>query len=180
MTATALDVLIAKDEIRELGMLYSRGVDRKDGALLRSLYTADATDTHGDTFDGGAEAYVDFLERSFPYMRYSGHHICNHLITVDGDTGEGEIYAYTFHIIPDGKGGWLEDLRLVRYLDHYRKENDRWRFAKRVVTYDYSSQRPAQIPAGDTLTVPLDPATFPAETSYAVLTSALFARGARR
>ncbi len=183
MSETKLAILIAKDEIRELGMLYSRGVDRKDVALLRTLYTADATDTHGDTFDGGAGDYVDFLEKSFPYMRYSGHHICNHLITVslgsDVDTGEGEIYAYTFHIIPDGKGGWLEDLRLVRYLDHYRKDGGHWKFAKRVVTYDYSSTRPAQIPAGDTITVPLDPATYPQETSYVVLSSRLFARGPR-
>lgn len=179
MTETTLATLIAKDEIRELAMLYSRGVDRKDGALLRTLYTADATDTHGDTFDGGAEDYVTFLEQSFPYMRYSGHHICNHLITVAGDTGEGEVYAYTFHVIPDGAGGWLEDLRLVRYLDHYRKDNGRWRFAKRVVTYDYASRRPAMVPEGDNITVPLDPATFPAETSYGVLASRLFARGPR-
>lgn len=179
MSDAALAKLIAKDEIRELGMLYSRGVDRKDATLLRSLYTADATDSHGDTFDGGAEDYVTFLENAFPYMRYSGHHICNHLITVEGDTGEGEIYAYTFHIIPDGKGGWLEDLRLVRYIDHYRKEEGRWRFAKRVVTYDYSSKRPAQIPADDRLTVPLDPATYPLETSYGALATRLFARGPR-
>ncbi len=73
MDQKALETLIAKEEIRELAMLYSRGVDRKDGALLRTLYTKDATDTHGDTFDGGAKEYVDFLEKAFPYMRYSGH-----------------------------------------------------------------------------------------------------------
>ena len=59
-----LETLIAKEEIRELAMLYSRGVDRKDPELLRDLYTGDATDTHGDSFDGGAEAYVDFLEQA--------------------------------------------------------------------------------------------------------------------
>jgi hypothetical protein len=179
MTDNALQTLLDKEAIRELGQLYSRGVDRKDGALLRSLYAPGATDTHGDTFDGGAEAYVDFLEKSFPYMRYSGHHICNHLVSVDGDTGEGEIYALAFHIIPDGKGGWLEDVRFVRYIDHYRKNDGKWRFAKRVVTYDYSSARPAQFPDGDKTTVPLDPATFPHETSYGVLSTRLFARGSR-
>lgn len=179
MSDSTLATLLAKEEIRELGMLYSRGVDRKDAALLRSLYTQDATDTHGGTFDGSAEDYVTFLERSFPYMRYSGHHICNHLITVEGDKGEGEIYAYAFHIIPDGKGGWLEDLRLVRYIDHYRKEDGRWRFAKRLVTYDYASKRPAQMPEGDSLTVPLDPATYPRDASYGALARRLFARGPR-
>ena len=101
-----LEMLLAKDAIRELALLYCRGVDRKDAALLRDLYTADATDTHGDSYDGDASGYCDFLEASFPHMPYSGHHICNHLISVDGDRGEGEVYAIAFHLIPDRQGGW--------------------------------------------------------------------------
>ncbi len=138
-----LNEIIDKEAIRELGLLYSRGVDRKDPNLLRSLYTEDATDTHGDTFDGTASDYVDFLESAFPYMRYSGHHVCNHLIAVDGNEAEGEIYALAYHLIPDGDGGWQEDFMCVRYIDHYRRcEDDRWRFSKRVVTYDLKSRRP--------------------------------------
>lgn len=167
----ALATLIAKEEIRELGLLYARGVDRKDAALLRTLYTRDATDTHGDSFDGSAEDYVQFLERSFPYMQYSGHHICNHLISVDGDEGEGEIYALAYHVFPDGKGGRTEDFMCVRYVDRYRKEDGRWRFAQRVVSYDLRSQRP--FPAeGRTAAHPEDP-------SFALLKSRLFARGER-
>ncbi len=169
---TILDTLIAKEEIRELALLYSRGVDRKDGPLLRTLYTKDATDTHGNTYDGDAKGYVDFLERSFPYMPYSGHHVCNHLISVNGNTGNGEVYAIAFHIIPDGQGGWLEDLMTVRYIDNYRKEEDgRWRFSKRVVTYDMNNRRP--IAAPETGKVP------GADPSYSELKSRLFARGER-
>ncbi|MFT3964785.1 MAG: nuclear transport factor 2 family protein [Sphingobium sp.] len=168
----ALDTLIAKDAIRELAMLYSRGVDRKDGDLLRTLYTEDATDTHGDSFDGGKEAYVDFLEKSFPYMRYSGHHICNHLISVDGDAGDGEVYAIAWHIIPDGKGGWIEDVMCCRYIDNYRREADgRWRFSKRVVTYDMRTQRP-HVPHKEAVEALAD-------ESYAALASRLFQRGPR-
>jgi hypothetical protein len=170
----ALDMLIAKDEIRELAMLYSRGCDRKDFELLRTLYTADATDSHDESFDGPAKEYVDFLARSLPHCPYSGHHICNHLISIDieAGTGEGEIYALAYHVIPDRKGGWLEDFMCVRYVDRYRKEADgRWRFAQRVVSYDMRTARPyvAHRDAADPL----------ADASFTVLTSRLFARGPR-
>ena len=171
--ANAIDVLVAKEAIRELALLYSRGVDRKDGDLLRTLYTRDATDTHGDTFDGPAGDYVDFLESAFPYMRYSGHHICNHLVSVDGDEGDGEVYALAFHIIPDGSGGWLEDFMCVRYIDRYRRESDgRWRFARRVVTYDMRTRR-AYSPPETAGVNDVDP-------SYSELAGRLFARGPRR
>ena len=167
----ALATLLAKEEIRELVLLYSRGGDRRDGGLLRTLYTSDATDTHGDTFDGPAEAYVQFLERAFPHMRYSGHHVCNHLVCVDGDEGEGEVYAIAYHVIPDGQGGWTEDLMCARYIDRYRKEDGRWRFAKRVVSYDMRSQRPVAAPETG--------AAQSADPSFTVLKSRLFARGDR-
>lgn len=161
--------LADKEAIRELALLYCRGVDRQDGELLRDLYTEDATDTHGDTFDGPAGAYVDFLESAFPFMRYSGHHVCNHLIALDGDRAEGEIYALAYHLIPDGDGGWQEDFMCVRYIDHYRRCDDgRWRFAKRVVTYDLRTRRP-YVESGEPGETVTDP-------SYDVLDSALFAR----
>ena len=173
MDQNALATLVAKEEIRELALLYSRGVDRKDAALLRDLYTKDGTDHHGDRFDGSAEDYVTFLENSFPHLPYSGHHICNHLISVDGDTGDGEVYALAYHLYPDGKGGMVEDIMAVRYIDNYRKEADgRWRFAKRVVTFDLQMQRPVPAPEQLTPIGEKDP-------SYATLSSRLFARGPR-
>jgi len=168
----ALATLIAKEEIRELALLYCRGVDRKDIELLKTLYARDATDHHGRHFSGTACEYMSFLEKAFPHMRYSGHHICNHLISVDGDQGEGEVYALAYHLIPDGKGGFAEDFAAVRYIDRYRKENGRWLFASRVVSFDLRSVRPVPTPEG---TAP-SPAEDP---SYTTLSSRLFARGPR-
>ena len=146
--------------------------DRQDLDLLRDLYTADATDTHGDSFDGSAKDYCDFIARSLPHMPYSGHHICNHLIAVDGDEGGGEVYALAWHLIPDGSGGQQEDFMAVRYIDTYRRGDDgRWRFSKRVVTYDLKIRRPFS--GGGTLGQGAD------DPSYGVCTQRLFERGAR-
>jgi ketosteroid isomerase-like protein len=166
-----LATLMAKEEIRELAMLYSRGVDRKDIDLLRTLYAHDATDHHGKHFSGNAGDYLRFLEGSFPHMPMSGHFICNHLVSVDGDQGEGELYALAYHVIPDKNGGYVEDLKMVRYIDRYRKENGRWLFASRVVTFDHESARP--VPAPGPMQSPA------ADPSYTSLTSRLFARGSR-
>ena len=168
----ALAALVAKEEIRELALLYSRGVDRKDVELLKTLYTRDGTDNHGKHFNGSAEDYLKFLEKSFPHLPYSGHHICNHLISVDGDRGEGEVYAIAYHVVPDDKGGFVEDLMAVRYVDRYRKENGRWLFASRVVAFDYRTIRPIPPPAETALSPAEDP-------SYMALSARLFARGPR-
>jgi hypothetical protein len=138
-----LQELVDKEAIRELVLLYSRGVDRKDGNLLRDLYIDGATDTHGDSFDGDKDDYVDFLEKAFPYMSYSGHHVCNHLIAINGDEAEGEVYALAWHMIPTRDSGCEEDFMCVRYVDRYQRCSDgRWRFSKRVVTYDFRTRRP--------------------------------------
>lgn len=170
----AIQALIDKEAIRDLVLSYSRAVDRKDIALLRDLYTADATDSHGDSFDGGAKEYCDFIEASLPYMPYSGHHVCNHLISVEGDEGNGEVYALAYHIIPDrdSGGALIEDFMCVRYIDNYRRESDgKWRFSKRVVTYDVQIRRPFDGKFRNMVEM--------ADPSYQVCTQRTFQKGSR-
>jgi ketosteroid isomerase-like protein len=170
----ALQKVIDKDAIRDLVLCYSRSIDRKDVELLRDLYTEDATDTHGTSFDGPADAYCEFIAGSLPYMKYSGHHVCNHMVSVEGDEGNGEVYCLAYHYIPDqnADGKWVEDFMTVRYIDNYRRCADgKWRFSKRVVTYDMHIVRPFD---GDGLlgSSPIDP-------SYEVCPQRFFQRGPR-
>ncbi len=164
-----LATLFAKEDIRQLAMLYARGVDRKDIALLRTLYTADATDDHSPYYNGPVEGYLTYLEKALPHMHGGGHFICNHLISIAGDHGEGEVYAIAWHLIPDGEGGLLHDIQAVRYIDTYRREGGVWRFATRVLSFDMKMVQPA----ADHREAP-----HPVhDASYATLLSHLFARG---
>ena len=168
----AIQELIDREAIRDLVLCYSRAIDRKDVGLLRDLYTEDATDTHGHHFDGSAADFCEFIEAGSPHMIYSGHHACNHQIQVDGDQGCGEVYALALHVIPTPTGERLEDLMAVRYIDNYRRCADgKWRFSKRVVTYDLHIQRPFD--GGGTM------AQGANDPSYRELLLPLFQRGAR-
>lgn len=167
----ALQTLLDKEAIRELVLLYSRAIDRKDSALLRDLYTDDAIDTHGTDYSGDVPGYVAFIESTAPFMPYSGHHVCNHLISIEGDTAQGEVYVLAVHCLGAEDGPKVEDWHVVRYMDEYRRCPDgKWRFAKRFVTYDMIIARPFE--GEGLLGVGKDP-------SYAQLGQRLFAAGAR-
>jgi hypothetical protein len=166
--------LQAKSDIRELAELYARGSDRKDMALLRTLYTESARHVHGDYFDGAAKDFLDGWEKGMQNRTgAAAHYICNHLISVDGEEGEGEVLGLAWHLIGENNGVLIEDFVGVRYFDSYRKEGGLWRFAQRSATIDFRLERTVDgadrtigEPAGD--------------ASYKALTSRLFARGGPR
>lgn len=164
-----LQQLLDKEEIRELAFRYCRGVDRKDPALLRSLYTRDGIDNHAQLYRGSAEGYVDFLESSFAFIKIGAHYVCNHLIEVNGDAADGEVYALGYHILPSGDGLPIESFVGVRYLDRYRREDGRWRFARREVVIDLDRSRAIEHRGAS-------PSSADADLSYRLLVGEQFER----
>ena len=173
-TADPLQQVIDKEAIRELVLCYSRAIDRKDFELLRDLYTDDAIDMHGPEFQGDADSFLEMIASSLPAYPYTGHHVCNHMISVEGDEGNGEVYALALHCLPDQENPdeWVEDFLAVRYIDNYRRCADgKWRFSRRQVTFDMQMIRPF---TGDGLL-----GSSPVDPSYEVCTDRLFQRGPR-
>ncbi len=178
--ATDLQSLLDKDAIRDLVMSYSRGVDRQDFALLRTLYTEDAIeDDHGGAYSGSADGYVDWLEDIMGrVVDNSVHLVHNHKIVLTGpDTAEGEVYV-SGHSRLAQQDGSREDLTHgMRYLDHYAKSGGAWRFARRTIIVDW-------LTAGPTQWAPDRPDTRdaqfgkpgPSDPSYRILKHPYFAR----
>ena len=84
-----MDVQAVHDklEIHELLARYARGVDDKDWALYRSVFTADAhiDYTSAGAIAGSIDEVAEFLEQGFTVIPWSQHYITNVEIDLDGD-----------------------------------------------------------------------------------------------
>lgn len=131
---TKLRELIDRQEIWDVLLRYSRGLDRMDRELIRSCYWDDAVDDH-HIFVGKPD---DFIDWSFEYSRdYNVHHhhgLSNHRCELAGDSAHSETY-YTFigvnHQAP-------HMLSMGRYVDHFQKRGGEWRIANRVCVIEHS------------------------------------------
>ena len=174
--APEVRVLIEKQSIAELVMNYSRAIDRQDFILLRDLYTEDGIDDHGGMYCGGADGFVAWLKDAMKGVE-TMHQVHNHMIAVQGDTAEGEAYLTTYNRIPSKEGGFDEFIQGLRYLDQYRKEGGKWRFAHRIVAVDWAQHRPALWDFEHPLLKGKRPGRpGPDDPAYATLTDATFAR----
>lgn len=134
-----LGELAARDALRRLVTAYSRAVDRRDFALLRSLYHDDAHEVHGEMFVGGPDAYVAFVEKALSHYAATAHYVVNASFEIDGDHAEGEIYKINYHRTHGPESH--EVITGSRSLDRYRRDDGEWRFTGRSITLDWSTKR---------------------------------------
>ncbi|MCJ7436647.1 MAG: nuclear transport factor 2 family protein, partial [Acidimicrobiia bacterium] len=55
-----LQDLAAQQEIRDVLIRYTRGIDRMDADLVRSTYHPDAHDDHG-AYQGGVDGFIEWV-----------------------------------------------------------------------------------------------------------------------
>lgn len=130
---------LARVALHDLVMRYCRGVDRRDFALVRSLYWDDAIDRHGAMFEGGPDEFVAWLPTAMAGFELTVHRITNSLFAVAGDDAEGEHYAVAYHRSPPP--GRRELIVGGRYLDRYQRRDGEWKFAARSLVFDHGEVR---------------------------------------
>jgi hypothetical protein len=126
--------------LTELVMRYCRGVDRRDYALIRSLYHDDAIDDHGAMFCGGPDEFVAWLPTILANWEATIHSISNSVFVIEGDTAEGEHVVTAFHrtAAPNRK----EFTVWGRFLDRYERRDGVWKFAHRRLAFDHGRLAP--------------------------------------
>lgn len=135
---TAIGDIAARDALMRLVLTYSRAIDRRDFTQLRSLYADTAEDHHGHAFQGGPDAYVDFVRTALSAYVLTAHYVTQALFEIEGARAQGEVYKINYHRKHDGS----EIVTGSRSHDHYLRKNGRWLFASRSVTLDWARQGP--------------------------------------
>ncbi len=131
----ALQRLIDKDEIREVALKYTRGIDRHDDDIMREAYHPDARDDHGE-YIGDPDGFIHYAANVHATnWRWHQHYITNQFIELNGpDTAHGEIYFFAVLVRKDGGN----DISGGRYIDRYEKRDGKWAVADRICMVEWS------------------------------------------
>lgn len=135
-----LEILLSKQALYELQMTYCRAIDRRDNALLATVYHDDAIEDRGPIFCGTATEFIAWTEANGAGFEATVHRVTNTLFVIDGDKAQGEIYAEAYHRTV-GEAP-MEITAGGRYIDHYEKRNGKWGIVHRSSTIDRCEMHP--------------------------------------
>lgn len=133
-----IEEMLDRAALQHLVWTYCHAIDRRDYALLRTLYHDDAIDDHSPMYCGPASGFVDWLPAMMENWEATAHIIGNMVLLVDGDRAEGELTSTAYHRTRDGS---REFIAYGRYIDQYEKRAGVWKFQRRSLVLDWSEER---------------------------------------
>ena len=139
-------MLVDKEEIRDVIYRYCRAVDRCDRDLLKSCYWPDARDNHG-FYSGNAHAFADYVVPILEQAQSTTHSISNVLLEIDGHRACGESYVHVTHRSARTDGTLIDNKSNCRYIDLFERRNDEWKILFRAAIVDTMYDEPVVIGA---------------------------------
>jgi hypothetical protein len=125
--------------LRNIVVLYCRGVDRRDISLLRTLFHSDATMDYGvEHYLGDIEPWYAAVGPALAGFDITQHHITNSYFEVNGDRAEGESYLMSYHVVRDQPNKVY--MAGARYLDKFERRNGVWKIIKRTALRDWENE----------------------------------------
>jgi hypothetical protein len=131
-----------RQDILDLIHRYARGIDRRDRAMVRSVYHDDGVDDHA-VFCGPVEEFLDWAFAVPHLQTWHQHYLTNHTVELDGDRAHTETY-YLF-VATDADP--TKPLQVVggRYLDRLERREGRWGIVLRVCLMEWMSESPSLV-----------------------------------
>ena len=131
-----LQVLLDKQQIREVMLRYCRAIDRCDRTGVLEAFHDDAIEDHGP-YQGNSRGFVDWAFGVLEKQVLTMHLVANQLIEVDGDVAHSETYLLALHRLDrnDTITDWLLG---ARYVDRFERRDGVWKIASRTTVHDWN------------------------------------------
>jgi SnoaL-like domain len=132
-------------EIRQVLARYCRGVDRLHEEMVDSCFwpsEAGSCSVFCGPFSGSPKDWIDFVFARMRNDLLTTHHLCQSLISIEGDEAEAESYFLARHVY-DENDSVIVMAVAGRYLDKIDRRAGNWRIARRRVMIDLRQFSPA-------------------------------------
>lgn len=134
----SVEEMLDRTALQHLAWTYCHAIDRRDYALLRTLYHDDAIDDHSPMYCGPASGFIDWLPGMMENWEATAHILGNMVFLIEGNRAEGELTSMAYHRTRDGS---REFIAHGRYIDQYAKRDGVWKFFRRSLVLDWSEER---------------------------------------
>lgn len=131
--------LVARAEIEESLLRYTRGIDRLDAALIVAAFHPDAVLEGYGPKERRIEAFAPFAVKSLgAAFQATQHRLSNTHISFDGeDAADVETYVVADHLQRVGNAETI-DTFTGRYLDRFERRDGRWAIVRRSLRHDWT------------------------------------------
>lgn len=140
-TSRKIAAVADRQAIAHLLATHSRGIDRCDPVLLKSVYHPDATVAYG-MFEGQAQDFADMVTSSTRNLPTTLHRPSNVWIALDGDRASAESYVIAYMELPGAEAA-TQHLIGGRYLDRLERRGGAWKLAHRSYVLDWNINQTA-------------------------------------
>lgn len=137
----AVAELQARQDLHDLNVRYAEGVDRRDRALLETLWWPDSEIDFG-LFKGTGRQFAEVISAPNPAVEISYHFASNERFEVDGDQATGRSYVIGVSVAVAEDGTKTDHMVGGRYLDQYARRDGVWKFTRRLFVVDWMSSQP--------------------------------------
>lgn len=121
-----------REDISELLVRYATGIDRRDWALFRTVFTEDCELDYGEIGSWtGVDEVTEFMEKVHAMAGHTLHRLSNQAITVNGETAVARTYVDALIMADDNQSG-VNGIGF--YDDDIVRTANGWRIARRRFT----------------------------------------------